>query len=142
MERVESFDFDHTTRRAPFIREAARWPGIRKFDVRFLTPNEAAMPTDALHSLEHMLAVEIRAVVPGVIDLSPMGCRTGFYLTLFGAVTVEHTTEYVLQALSRVAQRDSVPAANEKACGNYKDHNLSGAQQFARTFIAEMTGGE
>ena len=35
----------------------------------------------ALHSLEHLMADRIRNHSTNVVDLSPMGCQTGFYLS-------------------------------------------------------------
>ena len=42
------------------------------------------MSTGAIHTLEHLMAEYIRDEMEGVIDLSPMGCRTGFYFTVWG----------------------------------------------------------
>lgn len=88
MAKVESFELDHNLVKAPYVRQAgveeqgeAR---IEKYDLRFLQPNQDALPTGALHTLEHLLAVNLRDYLTGVIDLSPMGCRTGFYLILWG----------------------------------------------------------
>ena len=36
----------------------------------------------ALHSLEHLMAENIRNHFDNVVDVSPMGCQTGFYLTV------------------------------------------------------------
>ena len=53
---------------------------VTKFDLRFCQPNHKALSTDALHALEHLLAENLRRQIDGVIDLSPMGCRTGYYV--------------------------------------------------------------
>lgn len=86
--KVESFNLDHTKVVAPYIRVADRkeWQGVTvtKFDIRFTQPNKEFLDPAAIHSLEHLLAEELRHQVDNIIDLSPMGCRTGFYLTVFG----------------------------------------------------------
>src|SRR5699024_11815148 len=62
---------------------------------------DLALPTAALHTLEHLLAVNLRDYIEGVIDLSPMGCRTGFYLIVWG----EHSTEEIRDALKTVLEK-------------------------------------
>ncbi len=140
---VESFDFDHTTVTAPYVRLCGTWMValgvyVAKFDLRFITPNTGAFDTDGLHSLEHSLAVNLRLHLGGVIDLSPMGCRTGFYLTLNGRVD-PHTVEVALrQSLLEVTQQDSVPGATVERCGNAADHNLEKAQRYAALALAGL----
>lgn len=140
MARVESFELDHNTVKAPYVRlagtEANNDTLIQKYDLRFLQPNEDALPTAAVHTLEHLLAVNLRDYLTGVIDLSPMGCRTGFYLILWG----EHTTEEIRDALVTVLQKhvvetDYVPAVSAKECGNYRDHSLFSAQEYAKQVL-------
>jgi S-ribosylhomocysteine lyase len=88
MAEVESFGLDHTKVQAPYVRLAGRKRVasgvVEKYDLRLAQPNREALPTAALHTLEHLLAGYIRDHLPGVIDLSPMGCRTGFYLVAEG----------------------------------------------------------
>ena len=84
---VESFDLDHTKVVAPYVRLAGTKIGangdiVTKYDIRFKQPNKAHMEMPALHSLEHLMADRIRNHSEDVIDLSPMGCQTGFYLAL------------------------------------------------------------
>ncbi|WP_122645504.1 S-ribosylhomocysteine lyase [Enterococcus mediterraneensis] len=140
MARVESFELDHNTVKAPYVRLAGTEVNndtlIQKYDLRFLQPNEDALPTAAVHTLEHLLAVNLRDYLTGVIDLSPMGCRTGFYLILWG----EHTTEEIRDALVTVLQKhvvetDYVPAVSAKECGNYRDHSLFSAQEYAKQVL-------
>ena len=84
---VDSFNLDHTKVAAPYVRIAARKQGqkgdvVTKFDVRVTQPNKEFMTTGALHTMEHIIAEYLRDEIEGVIDFSPMGCRTGFYLTV------------------------------------------------------------
>ena len=55
---------------------------IHKYDIRFKQPNREHMEMPALHSLEHLMAENIRNHFDNVVDVSPMGCQTGFYLTV------------------------------------------------------------
>ncbi|HHW91990.1 MAG TPA: S-ribosylhomocysteine lyase [Firmicutes bacterium] len=140
---VESFQLDHRKVKAPYVRKADRLVGPRgdvvtKFDLRFLQPNAGALPTGAIHTLEHLLAVYLREELEGVIDLSPMGCRTGFYLILFGEQEEERVKGALVWALQRVLDATDVPAANEIQCGHYRDHSLSGAKEYARMILAAL----
>ena len=82
--------------------------------------------------------MNLRDYIEGVIDLSPMGCRTGFYLIVWG----EHSTEEIRDALKTVLEKhvigtDYVPAVSAKECGNYRDHSLFAAQEYAKQVLAQ-----
>ena len=138
---VESFNLDHTKVTAPFVRLASKKVGnkgdiVTKFDIRFTQPNKEFMTTGAIHTLEHLMAEYIRDEVSGVIDLSPMGCRTGFYFTLFGEYTEEQIANHLVNVLSKVAVWEkAVPATTEVECGNYLDHDLDKAKEFASKWV-------
>ena len=135
---VDSFNLDHTKVTAPYVRLAARKVGekgdiVSKYDIRFTQPNKEFMTTGAIHTLEHLIAEYIRDEMEGVIDLSPMGCRTGFYFIIWGQPTEEEVANHLLNVLRKVSVWDkAIPATTEKECGNYKDHDLEGAKSFAK----------
>ncbi|CUO70670.1 S-ribosylhomocysteine lyase [Clostridium disporicum] len=137
MEKVESFELDHRKVKAPYIRKCCVLNGekgdkVSKFDVRFLQPNKEAFGTAAMHGLEHLLAHTLREKLEGVIDLSPMGCRTGFYLTIWGDRECNEIKEAVEYSLNKVLEATEIPAKNEVQCGNYRDLSLFGAQEYAK----------
>ena len=137
MEKVESFELDHRKVKAPYIRkccvlDGAKGDQVTKFDIRFLQPNVEAFGTAAMHGLEHLLAHELRSEIDGIIDLSPMGCRTGFYLTVWGNREQVEIKEALEKALKLVLEATEIPAANEIQCGNYKDLSLFGAKEYAK----------
>ena len=137
MEKVESFELDHRKVKAPYIRKCCVLNGekgdkVSKFDVRFLQPNKEAFGTAAMHGLEHLLAHTLREKLEGVIDLSPMGCRTGFYLTIWGDMECREIKEAVEYSLNKVLEATEIPAKNEVQCGNYRDLSLFGAQEYAK----------
>ena len=116
MEKVESFKLDHNKVKAPFVRKCCVLDGkmgdkVSKFDLRFLQPNKEAFGTAAMHGLEHLLATYLREELEGLIDLSPMGCRTGFYLVMWA---------------------EEMIAATSVECGNYRDLSLFGAKEYAK----------
>ena len=82
---VESFQLDHTKVKAPYVRYIDTQTGpngdvISNYDLRLVQPNENAIPTGGLHTIEHTIAVLLRERIDGYIDCSPFGCRTGFHL--------------------------------------------------------------
>ena len=137
MEKVESFELDHRIVKAPYIRKCCLLEGekgdkVTKFDIRFLQPNKEAFGTAAMHGLEHLLAHELRSKIDGIIDLSPMGCRTGFYLSMWGDRTPEEIKKALESSLKAVLDAKEIPAANEIQCGNYRDLSLFGAKEYAK----------
>ncbi len=138
---VDSFNLDHTKVRAPYVRIAAQKVGekgdvVTKFDVRVTQPNKEFMPTGALHAIEHIVAEYLRDEIEGVIDFSPMGCRTGFYLTLWGDVDEEYVAKHLLPVFKKVSEwSGEIPAANEIQCGNFRDMDLDGAKAFAKKWV-------
>ena len=138
---VESFNLDHTKVVAPFVRLAGKKVGsngdvVTKFDIRFTQPNKEFLTTGAIHTIEHLVAEYIRDEMDDVIDFSPMGCRTGFYFTLFGDVDEAFVAEHMLNILKKVAVWDrAIPATTEKECGNYRDHDLEGAKAAANNWV-------
>ena len=142
---VESFNLDHRTVAAPYIRLADKkvLPAgdvISKFDIRFAQPNKAHLEMPVVHSLEHMFAEHSRNHSDRVIDFSPMGCQTGFYLILQGEWADEDVYTLVQETLQDITTADEVPAANETQCGWGTNHTLEGAQGAAREFLAHRAG--
>ncbi len=143
MANVESFDLDHTRVHAPYVRLAGvkttpRGDSISKYDLRLLQPNRGAIDPAAIHTLEHLLAGYLRDHLDHVVDVSPMGCRTGMYMAVIG----EPDEQGVLRAFE-AALRDTeahdrpIPGVSELECGNYRDHDLNAARQHARDALAQ-----
>lgn len=140
---VESFTMDHTKVTAPFIRKCGRIETpkgdiISKFDLRFMQPNSDTMPTGTVHGLEHLLAGFLREELDNVVDLSPMGCRTGFYLILLGDREEDEVLNGWINSLEKVLNAEEIQAANEVQCGNYRDLCLFGAKEYARGVLAKL----
>lgn len=139
---VESFDLDHTRVRAPYVRLAGRKQGplgdrISKWDLRLVQPNVQEIPTAPLHTIEHLIAGYLRDALMSadaeVVDASPMGCRTGFYLTVIGEPEPETVREAFLAALDAVGRHEGeIPGCSPERCGNWRDHSLPGAKAWAR----------
>lgn len=145
MAKVESFTLDHTKVKAPYVRlitveEGPKGDKISNYDLRLVQPNENAIPTGGLHTIEHLLASLLRDRLDGVIDCSPFGCRTGFHLIVWG----EHSTTEVAQALKSSLEEirdnitwEDIPSTTIKTCGNYRDHSLFSAKEWCRDILEE-----
>ena len=90
------------------------------------------MATSACHSLEHLMAVNFKKRLPkNFINLAPLGCLTGFYLSLLGELSAKVVTETYIDVLEEVLGSTEVPLCNEVECGWAADHSLEGAQEQA-----------
>lgn len=150
MAEVESFTLDHTKVKAPYVRfitveEGKNGDKIANYDLRLVQPNENAIPSAGLHTIEHLLADLLRDRLDGVIDCSPFGRRTGFHLITWG----EHTTTEVAKALKESLQEiaeniewDDVQGTDIKSCGNYRDHSLLSAKEWSKKILAEGISDE
>ncbi|MCD8505734.1 MAG: S-ribosylhomocysteine lyase [Alkalibacterium thalassium] len=137
---VESFNLDHTKVQAPYVRVADRKTGtngdlIVKYDVRFSQPNKEHMDMMAVHSLEHLTAEHIRNHADYIVDFGPMGCQTGFYLTVLNHDNIDEIFEVLEKTMKDVLQADEVPASNEVQCGWAAHHTLEGAKEVAERFL-------
>ncbi|GED22922.1 S-ribosylhomocysteine lyase [Halomonas halmophila] len=139
---VESFNLDHTKVKAPYVRLADVKTGqhgdtIHKYDLRICQPNKGHMDMPALHSLEHLMAEKSRNHSDLVLDVSPMGCQTGFYIAMLNHDDYNGMLELVEGTLNDVLEADEVPACNEEQCGWAASHSLEGAKDLARDLLAK-----
>jgi len=143
MPLLDSFTVDHTRMAAPAVRVAKTMttPGgdtITVFDLRFCVPNEEILSERGIHTLEHLFAGFMRDHLNGqgveIIDISPMGCRTGFYMSLIGQPQEQRVADAWIAAMEdvlKVQDQNQIPELNEYQCGTYAMHSLSEAQQIA-----------
>lgn len=139
---VESFNLDHTKVKAPYVRLAGKNKGIHgdeiyKYDLRFLQPNKEHMEMPALHSLEHLMAELSRNHSDKIVDISPMGCQTGYYLSVINHDNYDDMLQLVEDTLTDVLEATEVPACNEVQCGWAASHSLEGAKELARNMLAK-----
>ncbi|MGL4520993.1 MAG: S-ribosylhomocysteine lyase [Bacilli bacterium] len=146
MPSVESFELDHNIVVAPYVRhcgvhQVGTDGVVNKFDIRFAQPNKQAMSPALIHTLEHLLAFNLRKHLDkftgfDIIDISPMGCQTGFYLVISGTATPEQIIELMGYTLEDAITIDEIPAANETQCGQAKLHDLEGARKWMRVWLS------
>ncbi len=147
MPLLDSFTVDHKIMNAPAVRVAKTMQSpsgdtITVFDLRFNKPNESMMGEKGIHTLEHLFAGFIRAHLNAddveIIDVSPMGCRTGFYMSLLGAPAESRVADAWLKAMEDVltVQRiEDIPELNEYQCGTFLMHSLEEAKEIAQMII-------
>lgn len=138
-------EVDHRQVLAPYVRlidctEGAAGDAVYQWDLRFTQPNREHIEMAAVHSLEHMIAVFIRRHLPGVINFGPMGCQTGFYLTVMNYGDYDGLLDAVASTLLDCLEADEVPLANEVQCGWAANHTLEGAQEIARRVLGARDG--
>lgn len=139
---VESFNLDHTKVVAPYVRlvgvtEGKHGDQVYKYDLRFCQPNKEHMEMPALHSLEHLMAEKIRNHLSNVLDIGPMGCQTGYYLSVLNNDSFDAIIDALDKTLNDVLDAKEVPACNEIQCGWAASHSLEGAQAIAREMLAK-----
>nr|WP_024965509.1 S-ribosylhomocysteine lyase [Pantoea sp. IMH] len=147
MPLLDSFTVDHTIMAAPAVRVAKTMTTphgdtLTVFDLRFCKPNKEVMPERGIHTLEHLFAGFMRNHLNGdgveIIDISPMGCRTGFYMSLIGAPDEQRVAsawKAAMQDVLKVTHQRTIPELNEYQCGTYEMHSLDEAQDIARHII-------
>jgi len=152
MPLLDSFTVDHTIMQAPAVRIAKtmQTPGkdtITVFDLRFTIPNKAILSEKGIHTLEHLYAGFMRNHLNGdsveIIDISPMGCRTGFYMSLIGSPSEDQVKEAWLASMQDVLEvkaQSDIPELNEYQCGTYSMHSLTEAKAIAQNVIDEGIG--
>ena len=143
MPLLDSFTIDHTIMPAPAVRKAKgmKTPSgddITVFDLRFVRPNEDILSEKGIHTLEHLFAGFMREHLNSknveIIDISPMGCRTGFYMSLLGSPSEEGVAdawEASMKDVLGVKSQSDIPELNIYQCGTYKMHSLDEAKEIA-----------
>ena len=147
MPLLDSFKVDHTRMHAPAVRVAKtmntpKGDTITVFDLRFSLPNREILSERGIHTLEHLFAGFMRDHLNGegieIIDISPMGCRTGFYMSLIGTPDEAQVATAWLAAMEdvlAVPDQSQIPELNIYQCGTCEMHSLAEAQAIARNVL-------
>lgn len=146
MEKIASFTIDHL-RLVPGIyvsrKDADPVKGgiVTTFDLRMTAPNrEPVINTAPLHAIEHLGATFLRndeEWKDRVLYFGPMGCRTGFYLLLFGDLEPADIADLVRRMFEFMAAFEGeIPGARPEECGNWHDADLVGAKWWADRYLA------
>lgn len=151
MEKIASFTVNHLLLEPGVYvsrvdRDPATGAALTTFDLRMCAPNrEPVMDTAAVHAIEHLGATYLRSDPTWrdqVVYFGPMGCRTGFYLILFGGITSAEVVPLVRATFEFVRDfTGEVPGARPEECGNWHDSDLVGARWWARRYMEETLDG-
>ena len=152
MPLLDSFKVDHTKMPAPAVRLAKtmktpKGDDISVFDLRFCIPNKDIMSEKGTHTLEHLFAGFMRdhlnSDLVEIIDISPMGCRTGFYMSLIGTPdekSVAKAWEASMKDVLNVSDQNKIPELNIYQCGTFAMHSLNEAKEIAQKVLNSSIG--
>ena len=100
-----------------------------------------------IHTLEHLFAGFIREHLNNknieIIDCSPMGCRTGFYMSLLGDPKEKDVAKAMIKSMKdvlKVKKESDIPELNIYQCGTYKMHSLKDAKKIAKYILKKGVG--
>lgn len=145
MEQIASFTVNHLVLEPGVYvsrvdKDPASGMAVTTFDLRLTAPNkEPVMNTAECHTIEHLGATFLRnhaEWASRIVYFGPMGCRTGFYLVVFGEVSSEGIVPLVREMFEFVRDfTGEIPGARPEECGNYLDQNLPMANWLAKRYL-------
>ena len=138
MKKIASFSVNHDKLKKGMY--VSRIDGdVVTYDLRMKVPNAGDyLSNGALHTFEHLFATYARnsALSDSVIYVGPMGCRTGFYLILFGEHTSAEVAPLVRSCFEFIRDFEGeIPGARPEECGNWHDADLAQARWWARRYL-------
>jgi len=117
---------------------------ISVFDLRFVSPNRGILTQEGIHTLEHLFAGFMRDHLNSkkveIIDLSPMGCRTGFYMSVIGTPKEKKVVKAWKKSMKDVLDvksQEDIPELNIYQCGTFKMHSLEDAKRIAKEVLEQ-----
>ena len=141
MRKIASFTEDHLRLESGLYlsrRDEKDGAVVSTFDLRFTAPNrEPVMDMPALHTIEHLGATFLRnsSRADEIVYFGPMGCRTGFYLILFGDRSPEDALPLIGEMCSFILSYEGeIPGARPEECGNYLEQNLAMAKYYTARY--------
>ena len=146
MEKIASFQVNHMNLfPGLYLSRSDKKDGcaVSTFDLRITAPNcEPVMDTPAIHTIEHLGATFLRNSrrKDDIVYFGPMGCRTGFYLIVFGEQSAEDVFPLVKEMCEFILGFEGeIPGARPEECGNWSEQNLGMAKYYIRGYLRELT---
>ena len=146
MQKIQSFKVNHLNLETGLYvsrKDENSGVTVTTFDLRFTRPNvEPVIDQPALHAIEHLGATFFRnsKIKDSVIYFGPMGCRTGFYLVLFGDKQSADVYNDVVDFCDFIIDySDKIPGASPIECGNYLELNLEMAKHYVKEYKTRLT---
>lgn len=146
MEKITSFTINHL-KLLPGVyvsrRDNFRGAAVTTFDLRLTRPNvDPVLDTGTVHAIEHLAATFLRndaEYADKTLYFGPMGCRTGFYLLLFGDRESANIVPLLIRTFEFIKNFEgSIPGATPRNCGNFSDMNLAGAKAAAAAYVCVL----
>lgn len=138
MDKITSFCIDHDILEKGLY--VSRIDGdIITYDLRMVKPNVGPYLENAgLHTFEHLFATYVRnsKYSDEIIYAGPMGCRTGFYFLTRDSIRKQEVIQLLQDTCAFIANFEGeIPgASSSKECGNYLDHDLPKAKEYAKAY--------
>ena len=147
MEKITSFTINHLKLKSGlYVSRRDKKDGlyVTTFDMRVTAPNiEPVMDTPAMHTIEHLGATYLRnsSEKENIVYFGPMGCRTGFYIVMFGALEPQDIYNLVTDMCRFIIEFDGeIPGASPIECGNFSEQNLDMAKFYIKRYLGELSG--
>ena len=145
MKKIESFTINHLNLYPGLYvsrRDEKQDVIVTTFDMRMATPNqEPVLDVPAIHTIEHLGATFLRNSnqSESIIYFGPMGCRTGFYLVMFGLLESIDIYDLIISLCDFIINFEGeIPGATPIECGNYSEQNLSMAKYYINKYKKEL----
>lgn len=145
MDKIESFKVNHLNLEPGlYVSRIDRHNGcaVTTFDMRITSPNrEPVMDMPAIHTVEHLGATFLRNsdCKEWVVYFGPMGCRTGFYLIMFGELSSENVLGLVMKMCDFILGFEGeIPGAKPAECGNWSEQNLPMAKYYISRYKNDL----
>ena len=141
MKKIASFTVNHDTlEKGMYI---SRIDGdVVTYDIRMKIPNGGDyFPMSAAHTMEHLFATYARNSRFGkhILYVGPMGCRTGFYLLVRDGMSHNEAIQLVQESMAFIRDFEGeIPGNKKEECGNYLDHDLSGAKALGADMVVAL----
>ncbi len=145
MEKIASFSIDHTVLEPGiYISRQDEKNGctVTTYDLRVTRPNrEPVMDMPAVHTAEHLGATYLRnsPAKDEIVYFGPMGCRTGFYLVMFGKRTPCEIAPMIREMCAFIDRyTGEIPGRKPSECGNWLEHNPDMCRYYMRRYLKDL----
>lgn len=145
MKKIESFTVNHLNLFPGLYvsrKDEKNGVTVTTFDMRITAPNrEPVLDTAPIHTIEHLGATFLRnsSERDDIVYFGPMGCRTGFYIVMFGNLSSEDILPLVTKMCDFIISFEGeIPGAKPEECGNYSDQDLSMAKSIIKKYKQDL----
>lgn len=146
MEKIASFTVNHLNLKPGLYvsrRDHKNGVYVTTFDMRITAPNiEPVMDIPAIHTIEHLGATFLRnsREKENIVYFGPMGCRTGFYIIMFGSLEPQDIFNLVTDMCKFIIGfKGAIPGASAIECGNFSEQNLDMAKFYIKHYLNELS---